>query len=84
MKKKCRKLSAWSFGLALGILVLSYILYHYMLPGGSFTTVWQPEPGKPWVTLLVAVLGVLFLFGSIMSLMIGSIFFGDETKEPEK
>ena len=78
MKKKCRKLSAWSFGLALGIFVLSYILYHYTLPGGAFTAVWQPTPGKPWVTMMVSGLGVLMLFGSIMSLLVGKIFFGDE------
>ena len=81
MKKKWNKLAAWSFGLALGIFALSYILYHYTLPGGAFTTVWQPEPGKPWVTLLVSVWGVMFLFAGVMSLLVGHIFFGKESKD---
>ena len=80
MKQKMKKLSAWCFGLSLVTFALNYVCFHFLTDAG-FTTVWQPEPGKPWVTLLVAVLGVLFLFGSIMSLLIGSIFFGDETKE---
>ena len=78
MRQKCKKLSAWSFALALSIFIFSYILYHYTLPGGAFTTVWQPEPGKPLVTLLFAVWGVMFLFAGVMSLLVGRIFFGKE------
>ena len=78
MKRKWYKLSAWSFCLALGIFAFSYVLYHHTLPGGAFTAVWQPETGKPLVTLLVALWGVMFLFGSVMSLLVGHIFFGKE------
>lgn len=81
MKKKCNRLAIWSFGLALIILGISYLLFHYTLPGGAFTTVWQPQPGKPLVTLLVAVWGVLFLFAGVMSLLVGHIFFGDEGRK---
>ena len=78
MKQKFKKLSAWSFGLALGIFLFSYVLYHYTLPSGAFTSVWQPEPGKLWITLLFSVWGVMFLFSGVMSLLIGQIFYGDE------
>ena len=78
MKKKFNILALWSFGLALGIFAFSYILFHYTLPGGSFTTVRQSAPGKPLVTELFAIWGVLFLFASVMSLLIGQIFFRDE------
>lgn len=78
MKKKCQTLAVWSFGLALGIFLFSYILYHYTLPGGAFTLVWQPEPGKPFVTLLFALWGVMFLFAGVMSLLVGRIFFPEK------
>lgn len=74
MRKKFRTLALWCFLLALGVFVLSYLLYHFTLPGGAFTLTRQPEPGKPFVTELLANLGVLFLFGSIMGLLIGNIF----------
>ena len=84
MRRKWNRLAAWSFGLALGIFLFSYVLYHYTLPGGWFTAQWQPVPGKPWVTLLFSVWGVMFLFSGVMSLLIGRIFCGDEKKEKEK
>ena len=74
MKHKLQILSRWSFALALGIFVFSYFLFHYTAPGGAFTSVYQTEPGKPLVTLLFSVLGVLFLFSSIMSALIARVF----------
>lgn len=78
MKQKCKKLSACSFLLAVLIFAISYVLYHYTIPGGAFTVVWQPQPGKPWITLLFAIWGVMLLFAGVMSLLVGRIFFGDE------
>lgn len=78
MRKKYYKLALWSFVLALGIFIFSYVLYHYTLPDGAFTAVYQTEPGKPLVTLLFSIWGVTFLFASVMSLLIGSIFFPRE------
>lgn len=78
MRKKFNILSLCSFLLALGIFTFSYFLYHYMLPDGSFTNVFQPQPGKPYVTLLFAIWGVTFLFASVMSLLIGRIFFKEK------
>ena len=77
MKRKCGILSAWCFVLSLAIFVFTYVLYHYMLPTGAFTPVWQSEPGKPFVTLLFGIWGVTFLFASVMSLLIGAVFFRD-------
>ena len=79
MKQKFKKLSLWSFVLALAIFVFSYFLYHYMLPDGTFTTVFQKQPGKPLVTELFSILGTLFLFSSILSMMISRIFFPKES-----
>ena len=78
MKKKFQKLSLWSLVLALAIFVFSYFLYHYMTPDGTFTVVFQTEPGKPLVTELFSILGTLFLFSSILSGMIAKIFFPEK------
>ena len=79
MRKKCFCLALWTWIVALAIFLFSHYLYHYTLPGGFFTTVWQPEPGKPMVTWLFAIWGVMFLFASVMSLLVGIIFFPKET-----
>ena len=78
MRKKFNILSLCSFALALGIFAFSFYLYHFVAPDGAFTTIWQPEPGKPMVTLLFGIWGVTFLFASVMSLLIGAIFFREK------
>lgn len=78
MKKKCNMLALWLFCLAVATFMISFFLYHFTLPGGAITLVWQANPGKPFVTELVANLGVLFLFGGIVSLLVGKIFFPKE------
>ena len=78
MRKKCNTLSLWSFLIALAIYVLAYVLYHYLSPDGGFTTVFQEEPAKPFVTLLFGIWGVTFHFASVMSLLVGKIFFYDK------
>lgn len=78
MRKKCNTLALCSFALALGIFLFSYVLHHYMTPDGVFTSVFQAEPGKPMITLLFAIWGVHFLFASVMSLLVGQIFFKEK------
>ena len=78
MKQKFKTLSLWSFVLAMAIFVFSYFLYHYVTPEGAVTMVFQQEPGKPLITELWAILGVMFLFSSILSAMIARIFFSDK------
>ncbi len=77
MKKKFRILSLCSFCVSVLIFIVSYYMYHYLTPNG-FTSVWQAEAGKPFITELFAILGVLFLFGSIFSFIISVIFFPKE------
>lgn len=76
MKRKFMRLSLWCFLLALAIFFLSYEFYHHFTPAGVFTSVWQAEAGKPFVTLLLAIWGVLFLFGSNISLLIALVIYG--------
>ena len=78
MRKKCNILAWCSLALALGIFVFTFYLYHYCLPDGTFTVVFQEEPGKPMITYLFGVWGVTFLFASVMSALIGRIFFEKE------
>ena len=78
MKKKLILLSRWSFALAFGVFTLSYCLYHYLSPDGTFTSVYQTAATKPVVTLLVAIWGVLFLFTGALSRLIAHIFFSSE------
>lgn len=54
-------------------LVISYFCFHYLTDAG-FTTVWQPEAGKPYVTLYVGIFGVIMLaegaVGSLCALLL--------------
>lgn len=77
MKKKFEKLSGWSFVLAVVLFALSFVLFHFLTDTG-FTTVFQQEAGKPFVTEMVADLSVLFLFSGILCRMIAKIFYSDE------
>lgn len=74
MKKKFLILSACSFILSFSIHMFTYFLYHYYGAGG-FDTIFHVEPYKPFVTLLFGFLGTLFLFASIMCLLIAIIFY---------
>ena len=78
MKKRLTIFAICSFILALLIFIWSYVLYHYTLPTGGFTTQWQPAPAKPLVTELFAILGVGFLFCSLASLLARVVFFADK------
>jgi tryptophan-rich sensory protein len=77
MKKKFRKLSLVSLIIAIVLFVISYVMFHYLGPAG-FSSLWRPEPGKPFVTFLFAVWGVCFLFGSVASVLVAEIIYGDE------
>lgn len=75
MKKKLLILSACSFIIAIVIFIVSYLMYHHMGSNGHWLTQWQPSPGKPYITLLFSIWGVMFLFSSIMSALCAIIFF---------
>lgn len=79
MKGKLMKLSRWCFALAVGVFLLDYLFFHFLTDSG-FTTVWQEEAGKPFLTEMVGILGVLFLFAGIMSLLLGRIVFAEKGK----
>ncbi len=80
MKNKLFKLSMWQGIIAAGIFVINYFFYHFVTDEG-ISLVWQPEAGKPFVADLIGQLGVLFLFGSIVSLLCAYILCDKKDNE---
>ena len=74
MREKLLKLSWVQAIIAAGIFVINYFFYHFVTDDG-ITIVWQPEAGKPFVADLIGQLGVLFIFGSVISLLVALIVF---------
>ena len=77
MKKKFRKLSALCAALSLMTFAVDYVCFHFLTDSG-FATAWQSEAGKPFVTEMVGILGVLLLFAGIMSLLSSAIVFEEK------
>ena len=77
MNQKFKKLSNWSFVLAVVLFALSFVLFHFLTDSG-FTTVFQQEAGKPFVTEMVADLSVLFFFSGIVCRLAAGIFFPEK------
>ena len=77
MKNKFLKLSLWMIIIAAVIFIFNYFFFHFVTDSGISLT-WNPEPGKPFVSNLIGTLGVLFIFGSAVSLMLALIVFNDE------
>lgn len=76
-RKNFLKLALWMFIIFAFLMVVSYFFFHFVTDTGISLT-WQPEAGKPFVTNMIAGFGVLFLFGSVTSLLIAWIFFKEE------
>ena len=75
MRKKFNILALLSFAISLAIFVFTFYLYHYLGTEGHFVSLYQETPTKPFITLLFGIWGVTFLFASVMSLLIGNLFF---------
>jgi len=68
MKNRLLKFALINFILAVLTFVITYFFFHYVTDAG-ITGVKQEEAGKPLVTYLFGVLGTLFLFSSITSVL---------------
>lgn len=73
-KKNFQKLSIITLITGLIILIISYFTFHFVTDEG-ITLTWHPEAGKPYVTILIAIFGVLFIFSSALSFIISLVFF---------
>ena len=74
MREKLLKLSGVQAIIAVAVFIINYFFYHFVNDYG-ITLVWQPEPGKPFVADLIGQLGVLFIFGSVVSLLVALIVY---------
>ena len=82
MKKNFQKLSLVSFISSAIVFVINYFFFHFVTDEG-ITFIWQPEAGKPFVADLIGNLGVLFIFGSIVSLLCAFILFDKNNRNEE-
>ena len=78
MRSRLNKLSIASFVIAFCIFLLSFYIYHFVRTDFSFTFIYKATPDRPYIVLLFGILGVLFLFSSIMSLVVKKIFFSEK------
>ncbi len=74
MREKFIRLSIWQAIIAVVVFVINYLFFHFVTDEG-ISLVWHPEAGKPFVADLIGTLGVLFIFGSIVSLLAAFIIF---------
>ena len=72
-RKKFLKLSLITFLIGAFVLAVAYFFFHFVTDEG-ITLTWHPEAGKPFVTELIGNFAVLFLFASVMSLLIAFLF----------
>lgn len=76
-KNNFQKLSLITLIIGLIILIISYFTFHFVTDEG-ITLTWHPEAGKPYVTILIAIFGVLFIFSSAISFIISLVFFKED------
>ena len=68
MKKRLLKFSLIEGIIAAFCFIINYFFYHFVTDTG-ITTVFQSEPGKPFVALLIGIFATLHLFGSIAGII---------------
>ena len=73
-KKNLLKFSLITFVIGIAVLLIAYFCFHYVTDDG-ITLVWHPEAGKPFVTDMIGIFGVLFVFASAISLISSFVFF---------
>ena len=76
-RKNLLKLSLITLIIGLLVLAIAYFFFHFVTDEG-ITLTWHPEAGKPFVTDLIGIFGVLFLWSSAMCLIIALVFFKKE------
>ena len=73
-KKTLLKFSLINLIIGIVIFAISYFTFHFVTDEG-ITLVWHAEAGKPFVTDMIAQLGVLFIFASAISFIASLVFF---------
>lgn len=76
-RKKLLKFSLITLIIGVAVMLLAYFCFHFVTDEG-ITLTWHPEAGKPFVTDMVGIFGVLFLFSSAISLIMALVFTDKE------
>ena len=71
-RKELLKFSLITVIIGVLLLALTFFFFHFVTDEG-ISLVWHEESGKPLVTLLIGVLGILFVFASATSLIISLV-----------
>lgn len=79
-KKNLLKLSLITFCISAFLLVFNYFFFHYFTSQG-FTSEFHKEAQKPFVSNLIGQLAVLFLFFSIITLLIAVVCYPKNNKK---
>ncbi|MBR2336763.1 MAG: hypothetical protein IKA61_02330 [Clostridia bacterium] len=79
-KKTLLKFSLINFIIGIVVFAISYFTFHFITNEG-ITFIWHAEAGKPFVTDMIAQLGVLFVFASAISLVSALVFFNENNKK---
>lgn len=78
-KSNLRKLSLICLIIGLVVMAIAYFCFHFVTDDG-ITLTWHPEAGKPFVTDMIGIFGVMFIWGSAMSFISSFIFFNKGDK----
>ena len=73
-KNSLRKFSLYCLIIGVMIFIISFFMFHFVTDEGIVSE-FQKEAGKPFVTNMVATLGVLYIFASSISFLASFIFF---------
>ena len=73
-KNKFLKLSLYCLIISVIVFIINYFFYPFVTDDGISLT-FNEEPGKPFVANLIGYFAVMFLFASVISLLIAHIFY---------
>ena len=64
--------------IGLAVLAIAYYCFHFVTDEG-LTLTFHEEAGKPFVTILIGIFGVLFVFSSAFSALFAAIVLPKDT-----
>ena len=74
-KQQLHKLALISLMIGVVVMLLTFYCFHFVTDDG-FTLTYHEEAGKPFVTDMLGIFGVLFIFSSAMCMLISYVRFG--------
>ena len=78
-RKNLMTLSVISGIVGLVMEVLAYFCFHFL--GDEGFHAWQPEAGKPFVTDMIGIFGILMIFACVVFLMIAQVCYPTQKQQ---